>query len=80
MFSKKEQGLWCREAAFTYNSSAHSSTGFTAARLMFRREYLVPLDEMYGASKEVPRHSQAGDYIEMVQKLDEVARNNISVR
>ena len=47
---------------------------------MFRREYLVPLDEMYGASKEVPRHSQAGDYIEMVQKLDEVARNNISVR
>ena len=47
---------------------------------MFRREYLVPLDEMYGASKEVPRNSQAGDNIEMVQKLDEVARNNISVR
>ena len=35
---------------------------------------------MYGASKEVPRHSQAGDYMERVQKLDEVARNNILVR
>ena len=55
-FSKKEWNLWRREAAFTYSSSVHSSTGFTPARLMFGREYLVPLDVMYGANKEVPRY------------------------
>ena len=65
-FSKKEWDLWCREAAFTYNSSVHSLTGFTPAGLMFGREYFVPLDVMYGANTEVPRYSQVGDYIEML--------------
>ena len=46
----------------------------------FGREYLVPLDVMYGANKEVPRYFQVGYYIEMLQKLYEVARNNMSVR
>ena len=53
-FSKKERDLWCREAAFTCNSSVHSSTGFTPARLMLGGEYLVPLDMMYEANKGVP--------------------------
>ena len=79
-FSKKEWDLWCREAAFTYNSSVHSSTGFTPARLMFGREYLVPLDVIYGANEKAPRYSQVGDYIKMLQKLYEVARNNMSAR
>ena len=47
---------------------------------MFGREYSVPLDVMYGANKEVPRYSQVSDYIEMLQKLYEVARSNMSVR
>ena len=34
---------------------------------------------MYGATKEVTRYSQVDDYIEMLQKLYEVARN-MSVR
>ena len=68
-FSKKEWDLWCREVALTCKISVHSSVGFTAARLIFRREYLVTLDVMYGANKEVPWYSQVGDYIEMLQKL-----------
>ena len=68
-FSEKEWDLWCRETAFTYNSSVPSLVGFTPARLMFRREYLVPLDAMYGANKEVPWYSQVDDYIEMLKKL-----------
>ena len=79
-FSKKEWDLWCRGAAFTYNSSVHSSTGFTPARLMFGREYLVHLDVIYGANEKAPTYSQVGDYIKMLQKLYEVARNNMSVR
>ena len=47
---------------------------------MFGRKYLVPLDVMYGANKVVPRYSQVGNYIKMLQKLYEAARNNISVR
>ena len=47
---------------------------------MFGREYLIPLDVMYGANTEVPRYSQVGDYIEILQKLHEVARNNMPVR
>ena len=79
-FSKKEWDLSCREGAFTYNSSVRSSTGFTPARLMFGTEYLVPLYVMYGGNKEVPRYSQVGDYIQMLQKLYQVGRNNMSVR
>ena len=47
---------------------------------MFGRKYLVPLDVMYGANKVVPRYSRVGNYIKMLQKLHEAARNNISVR
>ena len=79
-FSKKECDLWCREAAFTYNSSVHSSTGFTPARLMFGRKNLVPLEVIYGVNEKAPRYSQVGDYIKMLQKLYEVARNNMSAR
>ena len=80
-FSKKKMGfIVSRGSIYLYNSSVHSSTGFTLARLMFGRECLVPLDVMYGANKEVLRYSQVGDYIEMLQKLCEVARNNMSVR
>ena len=68
-FSKKEWDLWCREVVLTCKISVHSSVGFTAARLMFRREYLVTLDVMYGANKEVPWYSQVDDYIEMLKKL-----------
>ena len=47
---------------------------------MFGREYLVPLDVIYGANEKAPRYSQVGDYIKMLQKLYEVARNNTSAR
>ena len=47
---------------------------------MFGREYLVPLDVIYGANEKAPRYSQVGNYIKMLQKLYEVARNNMSAR
>ena len=47
---------------------------------MFGREYLVPLDVIYGANEKAPRYSQVGDYMKMLQKLYEVARNNMSAR
>ena len=50
-FSKKEWDLWCREAAFTYNSSVHSSTGLTPARLMFGREFILFIFNLFNVDK-----------------------------
>ena len=45
---KPEWDCWLNEAAFPYNTSVHSSTGFTPAELMFGRKFRVPLDLLYG--------------------------------
>ena len=46
----------CRELSFAYNTSVHTSTGFTPANLFFGRKINVPLDLIFGSidNEEVP--------------------------
>ena len=48
-FSKKERDLWCREAAFTYNSSVHSSTGSLHYPIHNRNFYHIEIKDLQEA-------------------------------
>ena len=45
--NKQKWDLWCKEVVYAYNSSIHSSTGYTPTRLMFGIKYRIPIDIMF---------------------------------
>ena len=71
--------LWNREACYAHNSSVHTSTKFTAARLMFGREYRMPMNILYGMN-ELSRSLSFSEYEKEFQEIYEIARENISTR
>ena len=79
-FCSKEWDAWCREAAYAYNSSVQSSTGFTPARLMFGRDYRVPTDVIYGISKDIPKYASVMEYERMLSNLYSLARESMVTR
>ena len=79
-YSDKEWDLWCREASYAYNISAHSSTGFTPAKLMFGRDYRVPIDIMYNVRNVDRKFSSIAEYEQTLQDLYNVARESIQAR
>ena len=79
-YSDQEWDLWCREAAYAYNSSVHSSTGFTPAKLMFGRDYRVPLDVLYNVRNDSHAFTTVSQYERTLQNLYEIARRNMEAR
>ena len=79
-YSDQEWDLWCREAAYAYNSSVHSSTGFTPAKLMFGRDYRVPLDVLYNVRNDSHAFTTVSQYERTLQNLYEIARQNMEAR
>ena len=57
--SDKEWDLWCREASYAYSSSVHSSTGFTPAKIMFGRDYSVPIDIIYNVAMMIEKSARS---------------------
>ena len=55
-YSDKEWDLWCREASYVYNSSVHSST---TAKIMFGRDYRVPIDIMYNVAMKIENSARS---------------------
>ena len=43
--------IWSNEATYAYNTSIHTSIGFSPAELMFGRKCRIPLDIMFGIDK-----------------------------
>ena len=79
-YSDKEWDLWCRESSYAYNSNVHSSTGFTPAKLMFGRDYRVPIDIMYNVRNDDGKFSSNAEYEQTLQDLYNVARESMQAR
>ena len=58
----------------------HSSTGFTPAKLMFGRDYRVPVDIMYNVPNDDRKFSSIAEYEQTLQDLYNVARESMQVR
>ena len=79
-YSDKEWDLWCRESSYAYNSSVHSSTGVTPAKLIFGRDYRVPVDIMFNVRNDDGKFSSKAEYEQTLQDLYNVARESMQAR
>ena len=52
MTENKEWDCWLSELSFAYNSSIHTTAGFSSFELMFGRKIGIPLDILYNCHRE----------------------------
>ena len=77
--NKKQWDQWLKELSFAYNTSVHSSTGFTPMELMFGRKIRVPIDILYNFT-ESEKFESLDDFKQTLQSMYELARNKMSAR
>ena len=77
---KPEWDCWLNEAAFAYNTSVHSSTGFTSAELMFGRKFRVPIDLPYGKLTQNKDFMSFTQFTEKLELMYEIARRKMNAR
>ena len=72
--------LWINEATYAYNTSVHSSTGFSPVELMFGRKHRMPLDIMYGIDHSEGLPYNVSEFKEKFKKMYELANENMNTR
>ena len=71
--------LWLRELCYAYNTSIHSSTGYSPAELMFSgRKFLIPLDNLYGSTHA--SHYSFESFKAELQLMYDTARSQMGLR
>ena len=82
---EEEKGQWpskLHKMMFSYNSTQHSSTGFTPFRLMFGREAVLPIDWLL--DNKIPRAPEmtrtydklASDWVKQMTEVHQQAKQN----
>ena len=82
---EKEKGQWpakLNKMMFSYNSTQHSSTGFTPFRLMFGREAVLPIDWLL--DNKIPRAPEmtrtydklSSDWVKQMTEVHQQAKRN----
>ena len=73
--------LWLNEATYAYNTSIHTSTGFSPAELMFGRKYRIPLDIMFGTDKNgVSNDNSVTQFKKNLEHMYEMANESMNTR
>ena len=80
--SKNPQNMdnFYRELAFAYNTSVHSSTGFTPAHLFYGRLFNVPLNIFYGNIETSERYNSYEQFQNNIYEFYNLARENMNTR
>ena len=77
---QKEWDLWLNELCYAYNSSVHSSTGFSPAELMFGRKFRTPLDIIYGYDQKKQTLFNIQEFREKLHNMYELASEAMNTR
>ena len=78
--NEKEWDQWLKELSFAYNTSIHSSTGFSPMELMFGRKVRVPIDLLYNFNSEISGVTSIDQFKSQLQNLYALARENMNAR
>ena len=72
---------WLRELQYAYNSSVHTSTGFSPAELMYGRKLRIPLDIVYAyRNSDDSVHHDIDELRNNLSEIYEMVRKNMKVR
>ena len=71
---------WLREACYAYNTSVHSTTGFSPAELMFGRRFRVPIDILYGTFENTESNLSLQSYKDNLNLMYDTAREHMNQR
>jgi len=72
--------VYTRELCFAYNTSIHTSSGFSPAHLFFGRKLNVPLNILYGTLRQDVGCSNIDFFITRMNAMYELARMNSRIR